>query len=370
MLLRRGTTTLALAVHRVCGSAALCTHHRCRHQQRAYKTHSDVASPHPSPSPSATAAELFERTFGDSSASSTTTKTPALHATPLHEQVEALFVKEFGADATPLLHFTRHRHSGDAARTQTASAAAVSTPTQLPARDEGGQRRLRAWAGLWELLGRDHYAGVPIPNDTNTGAVRRGVHQNRGGGARDPQSGSAGAAMQGAASPSSVAAATALHRSAADSSSRYAAEHDGRHSPHHHQPHQHPSGTVENPVSPSLQRYWRSYRLWQHVHQHTQQEGGVLEGIRAQIREMKAAQRIQFQAQLKNTTRWTVFVVLPLLTLLWFSIFFDSVLYRMELAQLGYVNYEAALAEFEEANTQQQRGRAETRLKKSEVRID
>lgn len=297
---------------------------------------------------------LFAQQFG--AAPSNTTAAARLRSANAADQVEALFSRQFDANAAHAnaARFTKsHSSSGSSSGAGGSQTQGLDPRSQLPG-DSLSVSAARAapaasgpWSGLWAALRGPERA-----------ALSSSSPHNRAWRTSSP-------ATHPAAAPPSLNAAAAAHHH------------------HHYQQHQHQQYTQQQSAStagaeaPSAatQRYWYSYRLWQAVHQRVQQEGGVLEGIRSEANRMKEAQRANFQTQLRGTTRWTLFVVLPLLTALWVTVFFDSVLYRSEVLRLRFVNYDAVLKEFEAAASKDQAAKAWRshnggKPKKGEVRID
>ncbi|KPA73594.1 hypothetical protein ABB37_09726 [Leptomonas pyrrhocoris] len=298
------------------------------HQRRSYATEPGHAA---SRSSSADAEHVFTSTFGSSLTAATTAS--SVDDAPHHQQVEALFAQQFDVSAAGVHHGRPlRRHYEQQQQYGAFSAAGHPTAFPIPASSfvdstasKDKSKVTGRWGGLWRLLTGGRYAGVP----TRTNAP----HQHHGGVHRTRR----GAAVKGgaAAAPATSVPAYNTHTGAFTAAPPAAG---------------HVHASPPPPPPPALQRYWRSYHLWQSVHQHVQNEGNVLEGIRAQMRSLKTAQQAELRAQLRSTTRWTVFVVMPLLTVLWGYIFLDSLWYRSEVLQLRMVNYDAVLAELEAAS--------------------
>ena len=374
---------------------------------------SDSFSRHSTPisSPSsyaeAAAAQLFEQTFGPSFAASAAvpaSTTPAVLTAAHHHnsaQAEELFATAFGPDVTRALHkqhATRAVSSAAHSLTWPSAAAAVNaTAAGFTSSDRGTAAKKTKkvgtpWCGLWELLARGRYAGVPSTAHAQE-YLTHTTHPNRGDGSGD---GAGHLAWQSSPRPPALPphthASSARHR-AAPAPFQWPHGPGYPHAPFQHAPSSSAGGKGEHvhsaaapravtsprqettattpPPSAAEQRYWYSYRLWQSVHQHVQQEGAALEGFRAQMQRIREVQRREFNVQLRRATRWTFLVVMPLMTLLWLSIFLDTMVFRFEVANLVVVNYEAALEEYLQATGKKPKNPAKRGQKgKKSVKID
>ncbi|KPI85417.1 hypothetical protein ABL78_5507 [Leptomonas seymouri] len=352
------------------GWRGFTAHPSCHQQSRAFTLtptagRDQATSPGGSSSdPTPTSAEqLFARAFGSQSAAVTSVDR-ASH----HRHADALFSNPFGAGA---VQASRQHHQVGVLQTSRTPHLPAFASAPTPTKQAKGRRAgtspgksssVGRWSGLWALLARGRYAGVP------TAARRPRPDPRRDESSHGELGGDAAALQSSAASPSSPSNVRT---------------HAALQFPHHAQasaaaaagPPQASGDLPPSPPSPALQRYWHSYRLWQSIHRHVQQEGSILEAHRAQMRQIKAAQRSELQTQLRSTTRWTVIVVMPLLSVLWLLIFLDSVLYRTEVLHLQFANYDAALAALDEAAERERertewKGRSGGRPKKKNVRVE
>ncbi|KAG5487703.1 hypothetical protein LSCM1_08066 [Leishmania martiniquensis] len=128
------------------------------------------------------------------------------------------------------------------------------------------------------------------------------------------------------------------------------------------------------PPPPAVQRYWHSYRLWASLHPHIQQEHLAVLHLRAQANAAKVAQQESLRQHLYRTMYWTLFVVCPLLGLLFLWLTVEAAAYGAELEVLPFVKYDEALRDFAEAEGHHRQLRSAKgssgALKKKNVRID
>lgn len=125
---------------------------------------------------------------------------------------------------------------------------------------------------------------------------------------------------------------------------------------------------------PAVQRYWHSYQLWASLQPHIQQEHQAILQLRAQAHAAKIAQQKSLRQHLHRTVYWTLFVVCPLLGLLFLWLAIDAAAYGAELELLPFVKYDEALRDFAEAeghHRQLIRGKRNNGVaKKKNIRID
>ncbi|KAG5508303.1 hypothetical protein JIQ42_08225 [Leishmania sp. Namibia] len=128
------------------------------------------------------------------------------------------------------------------------------------------------------------------------------------------------------------------------------------------------------PPPPEVQRYWHSYRLWASLQPHIQQEQQAVLHLRAQAHAAKVAQQESLRQHLYRTMYWTLFVVCPLLGLLFLWLTIDAAAYGAELEVVPFVKYDEALRDFSEAEGHYRRLRNAKgnngTSKKKNVRID
>lgn len=128
------------------------------------------------------------------------------------------------------------------------------------------------------------------------------------------------------------------------------------------------------PPPPEVQRYWHSCQLWASLQPHIQQEQQSVLQLRAQAHAAKIAQQKSLRQHLYRTMYWTLFVVCPLLGLLFLWLAIDAAAYGAELELLPFVKYDEALRDFAEAeghHRQLIRGKGNNGVaKKKNIRID
>ncbi|CBZ31266.1 hypothetical protein, conserved [Leishmania donovani] len=134
------------------------------------------------------------------------------------------------------------------------------------------------------------------------------------------------------------------------------------------------SASRHQPPPPEVQRYWHSYQLWVSLRPHIQQEQQAVLQLRAQAHAAKIAQQKSLRQHLHRTMYWTLFVVCPLLGLLFLWLAIDAAAYGAELELLPFVKYDEALRDFAEAEGRHRqfiRGKSNNGVaKKKNIRID
>ncbi|CAJ1015851.1 hypothetical protein, conserved [Leishmania lindenbergi] len=136
-----------------------------------------------------------------------------------------------------------------------------------------------------------------------------------------------------------------------------------------------PSPSGHQPPPPEVQRYWHSYRLWASLQPHIQQDQQAVLQLRAQAHIAKVAQQESLRQHLYRTMYWTLFVVCPLLSLLFLWLAIDAAAYGAELELLPFVKYDEALRDFAEAEGHHRhlshgKGHNGATRKKKTIRID
>lgn len=268
----------------------------------------------------ATVDAIFAKRFGKQAAASQQSSGPA--------GVDALFASRF---RSPVSAAVRGSAPGD-------TRSGVSTSRT------GAGARVAPWSGLWRLTALQNapvgMAAVglitPVPLHVPAPAPPRG--------------------QQGTASAPHPSSSS--HTPAADPVSTSSYYH-----PSHHSATAATSAAPASaaPPSPALQRYWRSYQLWQSLMPRIYNEQQALAQLRAQAQAAKAAHRADLQRHLHKTTSWTLFLVCPLLGLLFASLVMDAAVYQAEVAQVPFVAYEDALRDFNAVNGKEAQQRRTTR---------
>ncbi|KAG5511891.1 hypothetical protein JKF63_07716 [Porcisia hertigi] len=109
------------------------------------------------------------------------------------------------------------------------------------------------------------------------------------------------------------------------------------------------------PPPPAVLRYLQSYRLWASLQPYIQQEQQAVLHLSARAHAAKLSHKEALHQRLLSTMYWTMFIVCPLLGLLFLWLIRDSAAYRAELEMLPYVKYDEALRDFAEAEGHQRR---------------
>ncbi|GET85528.1 hypothetical protein, conserved [Leishmania tarentolae] len=133
------------------------------------------------------------------------------------------------------------------------------------------------------------------------------------------------------------------------------------------------SASGHQPPPPEVQRYWHSYQLWASLQPRIHQEQQAVEQLRAQTQAARIAQQKSLRQHLSRTMYWTLFVVCPLLGLLFLWLAMDASAYGAELELLPYVKYDEALRDFAEAEGHHRpplRGKGNNGVAKKNIRID